>query len=301
MKHLLLLLLALTPLVSMAQDTTCNEDTTLFFKGRKIVINEQNDKIKVKLYESTPQGDTINNAQIFEGVYLNGQSRERRTALDVLPFAKKRKKNYHNFEPHICGVYIGYANFGNGFLSFNPSNRASLDAPHAWEIGGTLLTDHVVLSPSSHWGLTAGLGWGYRTMRLDGNHAFREIDGVTQVSPGDKAEEPTEYFKSRLRYFFFRIPVSIEWQTRFNDKGPVFFSVGPEAEIRHGVKSKGKINGSKETFDKGLNVRPIGVNLLAQAGAGNVGVYMRYSTLELFEKDKGPELYPFSFGLCWYW
>lgn len=71
-----------------------------------------------------------------------------------------------------------------------------------------------------------------------------------------EAEEPTEYSKSRLRYFYFRIPLSIEWQTRLNGKGPLFFAVGPEAEIRHGFRSKAKVNGSKKTIDKGLNGRP---------------------------------------------
>ena len=138
-------------------------------------------------------------------------------------------------------------------------------------------------------------------MRLDGNYAFREIDGITQIYPGEAAEELTEYSKSRLRYFYFRIPLSIEWQTRINGRGPLFFAVGPEAEIRHGFRSKGKINGEKKTFDKGLNGRPLGINVLAQAGYADLGVYMRYSTYGLFEKNKGPELYPFSFGVCWYW
>ena len=121
------------------------------------------------------------------------------------------------------------------------------------------------------------------------------------IYSGMEAEEPTEYSKSRLRYFYFRIPLSIEWQTRLNGKGPLFFAVGPEAEIRHGFRSKAKVNGSKKTIDKGLNGRPLGINLLAQAGYADLGVYMRYSTYGLFEKNKGPELYPFSFGVCWYW
>ena len=157
------------------------------------------------------------------------------------------------------------------------------------------------LAPTYNWGITIGLGWGYRSMRLDGNYAFREIDGVTEIYSGEEAEEPTEYSKSRLRYFYFRIPLSIEWQTRLNGKGPLFFAVGPEAEIRHGFRSKAKVNGSKKTIDKGLNGRPLGINLLAQAGYADLGVYMRYSTYGLFEKNKGPELYPFSFGVCWYW
>lgn len=93
-------------------------------------------------------------------------------------------------------------------------------------------------------------------MRLDGNDAFREIDGVTEIYSGMEAEEPIEYSKSRLRYFYFRIPLSIEWQTRLNGKGPLFFAVGPEAEIRHGFRSKAKVNGSKKTIDQGTERTP---------------------------------------------
>lgn len=100
------------------------------------------------------------------------------------------------------------------------------------------------------------------------------------------------------------IPVALEWQKRFshsNAHGPLFFSAGLEAEIRHGAKSKAKVNGHKKNLDSGLNVHPVGINLLAQAGYGDIGVYLRYSTYSLFEHKKGPELYPYSFGLCWYW
>ena len=76
MKKLLLLWLMIAPMSGMAQNESTPQDTTLYVNGRKIVIKEQGDKIKVKLYESASGGDTITNAQIFEGVYLNGQSTE---------------------------------------------------------------------------------------------------------------------------------------------------------------------------------------------------------------------------------
>lgn len=301
MKQLLLLLLIIAPMSAMAQNECTSQDTTLYLNGRKIVVKEQGDKIKVRLYEKSSGGDTIANAQIFEGVYLNGQSTESRTVLNALPFSK-RNHNKNRFEAHAGGFYMGYTQQSNDFLSFNPSRGgASLNASHSWEIGGNLFTGSRAFAPTYNWGITIGLGWGYRSMRLDGNYAFREIDGVTTIVSGEEAEEATEYSKSRLRYFYFRIPLSLEWQTRINGKGPLFIAVGPEAEIRHGFRSKGKINGAKKTFDKGLNGRPVGINLLAQAGYADLGVYMRYSTYGLFEKDKGPELYPFSFGLCWYW
>lgn len=248
MKKLLLLWLMIAPMSGMAQNESTPQDTTLYVNGRKIVIKEQGDKIKVKLYESASGGDTITNAQIFEGVYLNGQSTESRTVLSALPFSKKNNKR-NRFEPHAGGFYIGYTRLSNDFLSFNPSNGADLNTSHSWEIGGNLFTGSHAFAPTYNWGITIGLGWGYRSMRLDGNYAFREIDGVTEIYSGMEAEEPTEYSKSRLRYFYFRIPLSIEWQTRLNGKGPLFFAVGPEAEIRHGFRSKAKVNGSKKTIE----------------------------------------------------
>ena len=304
MKNLLLLLLLMVPMSLLAQNENTSQDTTFYAKGRKIVIKEQGDKIKVKLYEKSSNGDSlVSNTQIFEGVYLNGRSTENRTILDALPFSNKRKKR-NTFSPHLCGLYFGYLMVSNDFGTFNPSNQVSLNTSHSWEIGANLFTTSHAFGPTKNWGFALGLGWGYRSMRLDGDYAFRDIEGVTQVIPGSL--EPadgrsTEYSKSRLRYFYFRIPLSIEWQTRLSNRRSVFFSVGPEAEIRHGFRSKGKINGKKETFDKGLHGRPVGVNLLAQAGYGNLGVYTRYATYGLFEKGKGPELYPFSFGLSWYW
>ena len=112
--------------------------------------------------------------------------------------------------------------------------------------------------------------------------------------------EDTSYNKSRLRHFFFRVPVLMECQQRVG-RNKVFFNAGPEFEIRHSVKSFSHINGGKKkTVGKGMYVQPVGINLLAQAGYGNIGIYLRYSTYGLFQKDKGPEVSPYSFGVAWY-
>lgn len=298
MKHILLLLFILTPLVSMAQENTVSNDTTLYVNGRKIVIKDQGDKIKVKLYEQSSKGNVIANEQIFEGVYLNGQISENRTLLNGLPFVKKKQKR-NLFVPHTSGLYIGYTQMSNDFFSFNPSDRIELVPSHAWEFGFNLFDNHIAFGATKNWGVAISVGWGYRTMRLEGNNVLLKIDGVTGIYPG--AADAPEYNKSRLRYLFFRIPLSLEWQTRLNGRGPLFFAIGPEAEIRHGIRSKTKIDGDAETLGRGMNVRPLGINLLTQVGYGDFGVYMRYSTYGLFEKSKGPVVYPFSFGLCWYY
>lgn len=298
MKKIFILLCMLAPLAGMAQerDAVATKDTTLYVSGRKIVIRENGDKIKVKLYEQSSKGDTIENDQIFEGIYTDGQSTERRTVFS-LPFAKKKRHN--KFEPHTSGIYLGYSSLAQGFLGFSSPDGLDLKTSKSWEIGFTLFEGSLPLSRDNHWGLAAGLGWGYTSFRLNGNYAFNKIDGITQLEPGGEGE--AAFSKSRLRYFYFRVPVTVEWQKKFGRKGPLFFSAGPEFEIRHGVKSKVKYAGQSRNIGNDLNVRPLGVNLLAQAGFNDLGVYLRYSTYSLFQHDKGPDIYPYSFGVCWYW
>ena len=49
-----------------------------------------------------------------------------------------------------------------------------------------------------------------------------------------------------------------------------------------------------------MYVHPVGVNLLVQAGYGSVGLYLRYSLTPFFQRDKGPEAVPYSFGLAFF-
>lgn len=205
MKHIYLLLFMLIPMAGMAQESV-SQDTTLYVNGRKILIKEKEGKIKVKLYEQSSRGDTIENDQIFEGIYTDGQTTERRTAF-TMPFVKR--KNYYRFEPHIAGIYMGYTRLSDG-INFNTPNGLDVNANKSWEIGFNLFQGSLTLSRDRQWGITTGLGWGYRSFRLGGNYAFRQTDGVTNIVPGIPDEEV--YSKSRLRYFYFRIPVTLEWQ-----------------------------------------------------------------------------------------
>ena len=186
----------------------------------------------------------------------------------------------------------------NDFLAFGTSKEANLDLSKSWEFGFNLLSVYHNFKRNPHWGVNLGVSWGYRSFNIDGNYALLKEDGESFFTAGD---ETTTYSGSRLRHYFFRIPVLLEWQQRVGHS-KVFFNAGPEFEIRHGVKFFSHINGGKKrTMGKGMYVQPVGINLLAQAGYGNIGVYLRYSTYGLFQKNKGPEVTPYSFGVAWYW
>lgn len=293
MKRIIAILLILAPIVGMAQESN-PQDTTLYVGNRKYVIKETEDNIRVKIYEKSVKGDTIENDQIFEGVYKDGRSTERRIALTV-PFMKKEKKYKGHFDKHVAGFYIGYSQFGDD-MGLSRTDDIDLVSSKSWEWGLNLFEGSLRLS--RQWGITSGLGFGYRSFRVDGNYGFEERDGITDIYP---SPDGVDYRRSRLRYYHLRLPISVEWQKKFGYKGPLFFSLGAEVETRFWVRSKTIIDDDKQTLSKDLNVRPLGINILAQGGYGDWGFYCRCATASLFEKNKGPELYPFSFGVQWYW
>ena len=296
MKRIITLLMILAPLAGMAGEIL-PQDTTIFIGNRKFVVKENEGKVRVKVFEEMSQGDTIKNEQIFEGVYRDGQSTEQRLTVSV-PFVKKKRTTHRGyFDPHVSGLYIGYNRMTDGLLNFGSADDVDLVASKSWEWGINLFDGALRLS--KHFGLTSGLGFGYSSYRVDGNQAFVEnTQGITELV---NAPEGTAYTKSRLRYYHLRLPVNLEFQQKFGWRGPLFFSIGAEVEARLWTKSKAKVNGRKQTMSKDLNVRPLGINIVAQAGYSCWGFYCRYSTASLFEKNKGPELYPYSVGIQWFW
>lgn len=176
-------------MTAMAQESI-PQDTTLYLNGRKLIIKEHDGKIKVKMYEAKAENDTIENTQVFEGVYLDGRSIERTTIVSV-PFVKKRKGNYR-FDPHYPAIYFGFTKLpGNSF-------RYSAEVPQlggkSWEWGINLFNTGIAITRDNHWGVTTTLGFARIEYKLDDNFGFEKVDGVTVCRP---AEGDVEYQKDR--------------------------------------------------------------------------------------------------------
>lgn len=292
MKHMFLFFFLMTSLSVMAQESI-PQDTTIYLNGRKMIIRENNGKIKVKMYEAKTENDTIENTQVFEGVYLDGRSIERTTTVSV-PFVKK-KKGFYSFDPHYPAIYFGFNKLGG--QAFRYSAEVPQIGTKSWEWGINPFSGGIAITRDNHWGVTSALGIARMVYKLDNNYGFEKVDGITVCQP---AAEGIEYKKSWLRYWAFRVPVSLEWQTKFGSNR-AFITAGVEAEWRVGIKSRAKYDGNKHTLSSNLNANPLGLNMLLQAGYGSFAFNARFALTPLFEKNKGPELYPASLGIGWYW
>lgn len=187
MKHICLLFFLMTSITVMAQETI-PQDTTIFLNGRKMVIKENNGKIKVKMYEAKSNNDTIENAQVFEGVYLDGRSIEQTTIVSV-PFVKKNKR--YRFDPHYPAIYVGFDKLSKGVFQY--SAGVPQIGSKSWEWGINPFCGGIALTPNNHWGVTAALGIARIVHKLDDNFGFEKIDGITVCQP---APEGVDYQKA---------------------------------------------------------------------------------------------------------
>ena len=147
-------------------------------------------------------------------------------------------------------------------------------------------------------GAIVGAGMRWSRYRIDTNEYFKEIDGVTALRP---APEGVTLKASKLNITSLTIPLLLEWQPK-KRSSEFFLSAGVVGVIKTCSSSKIVYNDAsgkkhKEKMDSGMNIRPVTMDFLFQAGWDWIGLYAKYSPIDLFENGKGPKVHPVSIGL----
>lgn len=285
---------------------TLPTDTTIRFNKKIIKIDDNADQLKVKIFA---QGeDSVPYKQLYEGIFSDTKSYEKWTVMEdvgiQLPFFTKKRESsktrkYQRMEPHYAGFGLGYANITNSAHN-NLTNIDGLaikpDQSTEWFIN---LIEHILPIYRNTFGITTGLGMSWQTFRLDNNTHLVDLNGVTGVYD---APTGVKYAYSRLKIVHLTLPVMLEWQPTFSHDHKSFIAAGLEGGIKTFSSFKVKYNDAdgntvKKVEDKGLNTNPIAINLIAQAGYGDISVFAKYGLVNIFQKDKGPDVRAVSLGL----
>lgn len=291
MKRLLLILAACLPVMSLlaADVEPMPADTVITLEKKRIEIKDNGDRMKVRVYELSEEGDSIDDEMVFEGHYLDGRSYERRSHIRTLNIPVPTWDK--DFSAHWAG-------FGMGFNSFE-GDDISLRKGKSLEYNFNFMEFSLPFS-RYNWAVVTGAGIRWNRYRIDENACFQEVDGITQLVP---APEDVIYKKSKLNITSLTIPVLLEWQTKKKKHRPSFFISGGVVGVIKTTSSSKVVyddergKSRKQKVDGGMNLRPVTMDVLLQAGVGCVGVYFKYSPIEMFESNKGPALNPISFGL----
>ena len=122
---------------------------------------------------------------------------------------------------------------------------------------------------------------------------------VTTTLPGD------DYRRSRLHYTYLTFPFLIETNWDLGHRSHLFVNFGAVAKIKTASSSsvwRNNDNGKKQKIKipGELNLRPVTMDLLLQAGFNDYGFFASYSPFNLFRNGKGPAANQATIGLQLY-
>lgn len=293
----------LLPALFMAASTFLPPDTTFLYNNRKVVINDKDNELNVSVYHLDTQGDTTEVRKIYEGIFTEDKSIERRyeTGFDIsIPDIFKSRDKRRENRSHWSGFGIGFASLPEGF-DFDGELASILNLSRSLQYNLNLIEGSWRMGNSNFTGIT-GIGMQFNAIHLQSNKAIEVQDYRSVITT---AESGMEYNKSRLHYTYLTFPLLVETSWNFGRRSYFFVNAGIVAKVKT-ASSSGvwytDENGKKQKtkFQGDLNIRPVTFDLLAQAGINNIGFFASYTPLTLFRDNKGPKGNQATIGLQYY-
>ncbi len=210
---------------------------------------------------------------------------------------KEKKKK---FRGHWTGFELGLNNFADKDFSISRTAEnqfMDLNTGHSWNVNLNIKQVSIGLI-SNHFGIVSGVGLEFNNYQFDGDNSIEEINGVIDG-------EDLSYLslnKSKLTTTYLNIPLLLELQIGdVKRRKRLYISSGVIGGIKLGSHTKivhredGKKQKEKDRDD--FNINPLRWGLSTRLGYRNINIYCNYYLTSFFEKNKGPDLYPFSLGL----
>ena len=204
---------------------------------------------------------------------------------------KAGKKDYtirRRMRTHYPTFYMGYSRLGNSSFSSEFATGIGQKQGRSWDWGIYTGGKSIPFNKRGTIGISYALGIGRSSYKLTGGDYFYNDNGITRF--GNKPGNENRYDETWFRYWGLRLPINLEFQ-QYISKKPLFFTFGPELELRFSPKSLGRIDGKnkKQKITGDLDLNPLNINLMAQVGYGNIGFMAKLSLIDLFQNPMRPE------------
>jgi hypothetical protein len=238
--------------------------------------------------------------QLFQGSYEPESSSALAPVFCFSKFVVKNKKRH--FRVHGSGLFAGFSSLAPRSLAEIGTTKDAEIRPSSFEIGLTLCGMSAQLSKKYGWLFFAGLGFKVQQYNADRNYAFVMEDDVTvQKHP----EAGILYSKSRLVNWYMHVPIMFEYQKKVAKRSRFFVQAGVELGLKLSSKSSTVYRDdhhkkTHEKLGKKMNVRPLTADLKVEVGFNSLALYARYGFIELFRKNRGPEVVPVAAGVIWH-
>jgi hypothetical protein len=225
-----------------------------------------------------------------------------RIGREERPVDRKRyRSRKRRFKGHWAGVNLGYNNFvtANGSFTYpDEYHFMELNAGKSVGIAINPWQQSIKLQQRGNIGLVTGLGIEWNNYRFDSQNVLvRDVNGNTSYVVAD---EPIK--KNKLTTCYLNVPLLLEFQIPTGkQRYPLYVSGGVIGGVRLGSYSKvvysgegGK--GTQRTHDH-FNLHQWRYGTTFRMGYRAINLFADYYMTPIFEKNKGPELYPVTAGV----
>lgn len=229
-------------------------------------------------------------------------------------FVKKHKKddwdwfwdNDDRFKGSWSGFSVGLSNFVDKdfSLSRDASNQyMDLNTGKSWHMNLNF-AQYSINFVNEQFGLVTGLGLEWTYYRFDDNNSIQKNPTTGYIEPRDLAIDKPEWeiLESKLSTTFATLPILLEVHSSSSQDKGLVFAVGAIGGVKLGSNTKivykENDNKNKSKIKDDYNISPFRYGVHARVGVGNWLIYGTYYFTSIFEKNKGPELYPISVGFA---
>ena len=219
----------------------------------------------------------------------------------VTVWKSPRDNNRGNrFRGHLGGIEFGFNGYLSDFwsTSLDPEDYY-LDLNTAKSNNWNIMLPNINIGIKRHFGLVTGIGLNFNKYRFDGNNSIvKDENGVIGPSYPDP---DISYTRSKLSTTYAILPVLLEIQIPVSHGNTINIGAGVIGAVKLGSHTKvvyytGGKQKEKSRDDFSLNVLRYGTTV--RLGYDFVQLYGTCYLSPLFEKGKGPELYPFEIGIA---
>ncbi len=223
------------------------------------------------------------------------------TIVSISKRPARKKKPTHVW----MGLELGVNTLMNADRSFSLTGA---DQPFSLDYGksisvGLNLYEKTIPIVKNNFYLSTGIGLEFNNFRFESKNMILNPDTIPlTVSYYNDSAGTRQYTKNKLTTSYLNVPLLLTFATN-DKKGKNAFHISVGAMVGWKYRAHQKMvyveDGDKQKdkeFDS-FNTNPFRFTAMARIGYKHIGLFANYSLNPLFQKNKGPELYPFTMGL----
>ena len=293
-------------------NTHYNDDITITAGKQHLEVEEDNVEVKFgnKDVIVIDDGDTVKLKWGSTQLIVIDDS------VRIIRTIKKRKRHWAGIDLAING----FLNSGEGFDLSNDQSTVlnnpkdvtqfmELNYAKSWSFSVNFMEFYIPIK-KHNFGLVTGMGTEWSNYELKhnirlnpegGSFVHTEVDEFNKSYTWGEVDTVLDYSKNRFKTWFLNVPLLLEISTGDNARKAFHISAGAifGYNLQTKMKYKYRLDGKNETEkDKQtFNTNPFRVSATVRAGYGWFNMFAKYSLTPLFEKGRGPEIYPFTVGV----